>query len=227
MAVDVDVEQSGVECLALDDFKCALQGCDGTDDRASGLAEDHLDQRRNHRLVFDDQHAPAREPHDRLSNPFAARLALPSGRQVATVLLGWAAEEESVHRNASNCLPQCYSEPSGILRFTLSPLCSNSIRAFPPRPWPTSRSIRVSPKPGCGAFPTGGPPRSTQSSTRLLALRFSIAQVTSSDPPAMEREPYFTALVPSSCSTIPSDSANFGLSATAGPSMTRRSPRPT
>src|SRR5262249_41749080 len=105
--------------------------------------------------------------------------------------------------NAVHITPStvCYCESSGILKFTRSPPSSNSIFAFPPRPWLTSRSIKVRPKPCRGGLPTDGPPRSIQSNTRLFPLRLSVAQETSSDPPATDREPYFAEFVPSSWMT--------------------------
>src|SRR5262249_8806647 len=136
-------------------------------------------------------------------------------------------EEEGWHDNAFiNPSTVCYCESSGILKLTRSPPSSNSIFAIPPRPWLTSRSIKVRPKPCTGGLPTGGPPRSTKSNTRLSPLRLSIAQETSSDPPAVDREPYLTEFVPSSWTIMPRESASFGLSETAGPSMTTRSSRP-
>ena len=56
--VDADVEQRGVQSPALDGLERSFQGCDRTDDRPSGSAENRLDQSCDHRLVFDDQHPP-------------------------------------------------------------------------------------------------------------------------------------------------------------------------
>src|SRR5262249_56013625 len=98
----------------------------------------------------------------------------------------------------------CYCETSGILKLTRSPPSSNSIFAIPPRPWLTSRSIKVRPKPCSGGLPTGGPPRSTQSNTRLSPLRLSIAQETSSDPPAAHTQPHLTEFLPPSSTLLPS-----------------------
>src|SRR5262249_18569215 len=77
--------------------------------------------------------------------------------------------------------------------------------------WLTSRSIKVRPKPCRGGLPTGGPPRSIQSKTRLVLLRRSTAQEISSDPPVTDREPYFAEFVPSSWMIIPSEDASFRL----------------
>src|SRR5262249_57773181 len=92
--------------------------------------------------------------------------------------------EREVGMAAPSTIPStvCYPASSGILKLTPSPRSSNSIRALPPRPWLTSRSIKVSPNPRCDGLPTGGPPRSIQSNTRLLPLRLSVDQDIPSDP---------------------------------------------
>src|SRR5215831_16262270 len=220
MSVDAHVEQRSVESLAPDRLERALQGGDRTHDGPSAFSEDRLDQSGNHRLVFDDEHPPARPTRG---------FPLPGSALWATSRFGLAGGPK---RKVGMAMPSttpstvCYCESSDILKLTRSPLSSNSIFAFPPRPWLTSRSIKLRPKPCRGGLPTVGPPRSTQSNTRLVPLRLSTAQEISSDPPAADREPYFTELVPSSWMIMPSESASFGLSETPGPSMTMRSSRP-
>src|SRR5262249_3979397 len=155
-----------------------------------------LDQSGNHRLVFDDQHPPARAPDTRLST---ARLGLPDPAAGIPIRLCWGAQGQSRDAKPAPTPPTgCHSPSNGNLQLNPSPPSSNSIFAFPPRPWLTSRSIKVRPKPCRGGLPTGGPPRSIQSKTRLVPLRLSTAQETSSDPPATDREPYFAEFVPSS-----------------------------
>src|SRR5262249_4719385 len=187
-------------------------------------AENRLDQSCDHRLVFDDQHPPGSLPDATLSS--AQRSLSRGGPDVRGRLFLGTEEEGWQDKPSINPPTVCYCESSGILKLTRSPPSSNPIFAFPPRPWLTSRSIKVRPKPCLGDLPTGGPPRSTQSNTRLSPLRLSIAQETSSDPPAADREPYLTEFVPSSWTIMPSATASSGLSETAGPSMTMRSSRP-
>src|SRR5262249_31660791 len=186
LAVDADVEQRGVQSLALDRLERPLQGRNRTGDGPSGIAENGLDQSGDHRFVFDDQHPPGRVAD---ATPSNARRSLPSGEPDVRVRLFWGTEGEGWHALPSTTPSTvCYCESSGILKLTRSPPSSNSIFAFPSRPWLTSRSIKVRPKPCRGGLPTDGPPRSTQSNTRLSRLRLSIAQETSSDPPAADRE---------------------------------------
>jgi len=85
MAVDAHVEQRSVQSLALDRLERALQGGDRTDNGPFGLAEDRLDQSGNHRLIFDDQHPPARAHHTRLP---MVRLGLPGPVADIPVRLG-------------------------------------------------------------------------------------------------------------------------------------------
>src|SRR5262249_31533966 len=199
---------------------------DWTHDRPSGRAEDRLDQSGNHRLVFDDQHPPARAPDTRLS---VARLGPPGGAPDIWVRLGWGTEEGGWHDNAVyNSLhglllriewyPQIDPQPA-VFEFDLR-LSAEAVADFALDQSQAEAMARPL------ARPPAAPPRSLQSNTSLLPLLLSPAQEIPRDPPAADREPYFAEFFPSSWTIMPSESASFGLSETAGPSMTTRSSRP-
>src|SRR5262245_65033657 len=60
--------------------------------------DDHLDQRGNHRLVFDGKHAPSRERATRLCGLVQARLDLPAGTRGSLISMGWMGEQEGHRR---------------------------------------------------------------------------------------------------------------------------------
>src|SRR5262249_22674232 len=91
-----------------------------------------------------------------------------------------------------------HTHSSGTRRLARHPPSAKSIFTLPPSPWATSRSIKLSPKPGWATFVGFGPSFSAQSITNWARLCVSTDHVTSSRPCSTEREPYFAALVPSS-----------------------------
>src|SRR5262249_39884760 len=105
MAVDPHVEQRGVQSLAFDRRERPLQGRDRTDDRPPRCAENRLDQPGNHRLVFDDQHSPARATATRLS---MALLGLPSLAADIRLRLDWGTEEGGWHDNPLPLSLHCF-----------------------------------------------------------------------------------------------------------------------
>ncbi len=115
-------------------------------------------------------------------------------------------------------------EGSGASIVQLTPVGAKLIWTFPPRSCFSPNSMRREPKPRREGGLTGGPPTSVQ---RMVSRREPFIADTFHSivtrPFSVDRAPYFTAFVHSSCSAIASASAYLAGTETSGPSISKRS----